>query len=104
MGLKGWTSILILYNLIGFLLFTGKFSFLVAGYLNTPKEKRASYNWAKISKYVAVLLWISSIGLVIMAFTDDNPNTQLHTFGLLLFLGTILGGAIYVNISKRFRI
>lgn len=102
MGLIGWLVTLILCNLFGVLLFTGKFPFLVAGYLNTPKEERATYGWNKISKYVAVILWVSSIGLFMMALADQSPATPLHTTGLLLFLGTILGGAVYVNISKRF--
>lgn len=97
-----WVLIL-LYNLLGVLLFTGRFPQLVAGYLNTPQEKRDRYDWVKISRFVAWMFWVSSIGLFLMWSHDLQPQSPWRTAGVALFLGTVLGGAVYVNLSKRFR-
>lgn len=96
--------IIVVYDLIGLVVWTGKYPFLIAGYLTTPKEKRKTYNWKALGKFLAILFWVSSIGLAIMLLQDGYIEVYPQYLGQAIFLGTLLLGIIYANISKRFRI
>lgn len=85
------------------MILTGKGAFLIAGYNTMRKEEQTKYNSKTLVKAVGVMLFASSISIIIMVgiLTETIGMTIL---GSIIMAVIIIGGIIYINTNNRFKI
>ena len=92
--------------IIGLIIHTGKATFLIAGYNTMSPGNQARQDIKKISKFLGRILIIGALVIIIAGvFMQFNIATNiLFMISWGFFIIIIIFGAIYVNVSKQFKI
>jgi succinate-acetate transporter protein len=95
----------ILCLILGLIIKTGKFNFLIAGFNTMSKEEQAKWNIVAISKFLGWLLIVTSSILLVacVPIALDFYATAFILISYGLFTLVMIIGAVYVNISPRFK-
>ena len=95
----------IILLLVGFILFFGEASEMIAGYNTMSKEEKSKWNDKLMSKFIGGTLTIGAIILIV-----GGILIQINIFPIVsmvlswsIFISLIVFLLIYVNTSKRFR-
>ncbi len=92
--------------LIGLINLTGKATFMIAGYNTMSPGQKARQDIKKISRFLGWMLIICALVLIISGALSQWGvlSNTLIMISWGLFLVILLGGVVYMNTSKRFKI
>jgi len=95
----------ILCLLLGIVIRTGKANFLIAGFNTMSEHEKAKWNMKAVSNFTGWLLIISSLILLVACIPLLlGIFTTIALYGSFgVFIVVVLTGAIYVNVSSRFK-
>jgi len=90
---------------LGLIIRTGKANFLIAGYNTLSEKEKAKWDEKTLSKFTGWLLMISSV-ILLFACIPISMNvfpviSIFVSYGL--FTALVVVGAIYMNVSSRFK-
>lgn len=94
---------IVLFVVLGIILFNGKGSFLIAGFNTLPPEEKEKYDTVALCKFMGKIMFALSFSMVFWVLSDAFEITWLFTFGLILFICLVLYTLVYVNTGNRFR-
>lgn len=96
-------SIIILFIILGIVLYSGRGSSLIAGYNTMPKEEREKYDEVALSKFMGKMMFALSFSMVFWALSSLFEIDWLLTIGLILFISIVIFMLIYMNTGNRFK-
>ena len=83
--------------------FCGKGAFLIAGYNTASKEEKSLFDEKQLYRFMGKLMFTLAACWLITALGSVLEVTFLLVTGILLFIVTILGAAVYANTGDRFK-
>ena len=94
-------AISVLLTVLGIVLLTGRGSFLIAGFNTMPKDKKAGYDAAALSRFVGKIL--TPIGILTALFAIESIAGWYVWVYCCIVLALCIFAIIYANSSTRFR-
>jgi uncharacterized membrane protein len=92
---------------IGILFLLGKGGFLLSGWNTMSPEKRARYNARAVFTFTGILLIVIAFLMILLTvgiyLSEAHDNHVLTWIAAALLCTVPIVGAIYANLSKRFR-
>jgi len=92
-----------LFILFGIILSTGRGAFLIAGYNSLSPEEKAKYDIKKLTNFMGKLMFALASSMVFLIFAILYETEWLLFLTILLFVGIVMAGVIYLNTGERFR-
>lgn len=93
----------LIFLLLGTVFMSGKGAFLIAGYNTSSKEEKTSYDQKALCKFMGKSMFALALSVFLWGISDLVKIPFLFSFGLILFLGTIIFIVIYANTKNRFK-
>lgn len=93
--------LILLFLILGIVLWRGKGAFLIAGYNTAKPSERAKYNEKALCRSVAVILFAMALSFAVSALGIVYDEIIPPWLGAVLILAVALIGVIYVNTSKK---
>ena len=93
----------LLFLVLGIVLWHGKGSVLIAGYNTATQQERSRYDQKALCRGVGVLTFVLAGCYAVATLGTALNSMALVWIGIVLVLIAIIAGAIYINVSKRFR-
>lgn len=91
----------LLFVILGIVLFCGKGSFLIAGYNTASPEERAKYDEKAMCRAVGCMMFACAACFGLLMLSDVLQSMALLWIGLVAFFIVIIAGVIYMNTSKK---
>lgn len=91
------------FIILGIVLYSGRGSFLIAGYNTMSKEEKDKYDTVALCKFMGKMMFALSFSMVFWMFSEVFEKDWLFTIGLILFIGIVVFMMIYVNTKNRFK-
>lgn len=95
--------IIVLFNVLGIYLSTGRGTFLIAGYNTMPKEEKEKYDAVSLCKFMGKMMFALSFSMVFWLLSQALDIQLLFYVGLTLFLAIVIFILVYVNTGNKFR-
>jgi len=94
--------IIVLFLVLGIVLWKGKGGWLIAGYNTSSKYEKSKYDEKALCRFVAKLMFFCAGCMVLFAL---SPIVGMWLFWLTFFvmLVVIIAGVIYANTGNRFK-
>lgn len=94
--------------LIPFLIFAvflskGKGAFLIAGYNTMSEEEKAQYDEVALCKFTGKIMYGICFSIFLWGLSEVLQMQVLFIIGLVLFVGLIVFGLVYLNTGNRFK-
>lgn len=91
----------LLFVILGIVLFCGKGSFLIAGYNTASPEERAKYDEKALCRAVRCMMFACAACFGLLMLSDALQCTALQWIGLAALFLVVIGGVIYTNTSRN---
>ncbi|MCL2110877.1 MAG: DUF3784 domain-containing protein [Clostridiales bacterium] len=88
-------------TVLGVVMLTGRGSWMIAGFNTMPKEKRAGYDAAALSRFIGKIL--TPIGVLTALFVIEDIAMWYVWIYLAVVLGLCVFAAVYANTEGRFK-
>lgn len=95
--------IIILFIVLGIVLYNGKGAFLIAGYNMLPKEEKEKYDEKALCRFIGISMFVLTIPLILFIVGDKLAATWLFIVGSILLIGYIIFMLVYLNTSNRLK-
>ena len=96
----------LIFTILGFVLRSGKGSFLIAGYNTSSKEEKEKYDEVALGKFMGNLLIVIA-AIVLVTAVSEIYNAALFNFIVvaapILIIILVFGTIIYANTGNRFK-
>lgn len=99
----GTIGVILLFIVLGIILYSGKGSFLIAGFNMLPKEEKEKYDTVALCKFMGKMMFALSFSMVLWVLSDVYENKWLFALGLVLFIGIVVFILFYTYGFKRFK-
>lgn len=96
-------SIIVIFIILGIVLYSGRGSSLIAGYNTMPKEERKRYDEVALSKFMGKMMFALSFSMVFWALSSLFDIDWLFIIGLILFISIVVAMLVYMNTGNRFK-
>ena len=97
-------SVFVLFFIIfGIILWHGKGSVLIAGYNTASPQERSKYDQKALCRGVGGLMFLLAGCYAVSTLGTALGSMALVWTGIVLVVVAIIAGAIFINVSKRFR-
>lgn len=96
-------SMIGMFLVFGVFLLNGKGAFLIAGYNTMPKEEKAKYDVAALTKFMGKMMFALSFSMVFWVVSDFYDHDWLFYIGLAMFISIVAFMIVYVNTGNRFK-
>jgi len=94
--------IIVLFLVLGIVLWNGKGSWLIAGYNTSSKYEKSKYNEKALCRFVAKLMFFCAFCMVLSALAPLIGEWLIFVSTGIMLVG-IIGGVIYANTGNRFK-
>ena len=94
--------IILLFLVLGIVLWNGKGSWLIAGYNTSSKYEKSKYDEKALCRFVAKLMFFCAFCMVLSALAPLIGEWLIFVSSGIMLVG-IIGGAIYANTGNRFK-
>ena len=94
--------IILLFLVLGIVLWNGKGSWLIAGYNTSSKYEKSKYNEKALCRFVAKLMFFCAFCMVLSALAPLIGEWLIFVSTGIMLVG-IIGGVIYANTGNRFK-
>ncbi|MBE7017553.1 MAG: DUF3784 domain-containing protein [Ruminococcaceae bacterium] len=94
--------IIILFLVLGIVLWRGKGAWLIAGYNTSSKSEKARYDEKALCRFVARLMFFCA-GCTVLFALSPLVGMWLFWLAFILMLVVIIAGVIYANTGNRFK-
>ena len=94
---------ILIFLILGIVLWHGKGSILIAGYNTATPQERSRYDQKALCRGVGGLMFLLAGCYAVSTLGTALGSMALVWTGIVLVLIAIIAGAIYINVSKRFR-
>src|SRR5690625_1394787 len=92
-----------LFLMIGIVLYSGKGSFLIAGYNTMAEKEKDKYDTVALCKFMGKMMFALAFSMCFWLLGDLLQKYWLFVIGVLLFIGIIVFMLIYTNTNNRFK-
>lgn len=92
-----------LFMILGIVLYSGRGSFLIAGYNTMPKEEKDKYDKVALGKFIGKMMFSLSFSMIFWVLSEIFEQDWLFTVGLILFIGIVIFMVSHVNTGNRFK-
>lgn len=92
----------VLFLVLGIILYRGKGAFLIAGYNTSSREEKSKYDEKALCKAVGKMMFALSGTWCVVALGSVLESWTIFWLGIGLFLAVIIVGVIYMNTGRRF--
>ena len=93
----------LLFVVLGIVFFSGKGSFLIAGYNTSSPEEKSRYDEKALRHAMGGLMFALAACCVVMALSEVFQMTAFLWIGLILFFAAAISGVIYMNTSQKIK-
>jgi len=94
--------IIILFLVLGIVLWRGKGAWLIAGYNTSSKSEKARYDEKALCRFVARLMFFCA-GCTVLFALSPLVGMWLFWLAFILMLVVIIASVIYANTGNRFK-
>lgn len=94
--------VVVLLIVLGMIFFCGKGAFLIAGYNTSSKEEKSHIDEKLLGRFMGKLLFLLTGCWLVIALGGILNIIFLHVIGIMLFVISIAGAAVYANTGNRF--
>ena len=94
--------IILLFLVLGIVLWNGKGSWLIAGYNTSSKYEKSKYDEKALCRFVAKLMFFCAFCMVLSALAPLIGEWLIFVSTGIMLVG-IIGGVIYANTGNRFK-
>lgn len=87
---------------LGMIFFCGKGAFLIAGYNTSSREEKSHFDDKLLCRFMGKLIFLLTGCWLVIALGGIFHIIILHVIGIMLFVISIAGAAVYANTGNRF--
>ena len=91
------------FVVLGIVFLCGKGSFLIAGYNTMTPQEKAEWDEKALCKAVGVMMFVIAAWFTVIWLSSWLHNYILLTVGILSFIVAVIGYAVYINTSNKFK-
>lgn len=95
--------IIVLFIALGFVFFSGKGTFLIAGYNTMPQAEKDKLDEIALCKFMGKMMFALAGCMVFWVLSEALDKQWLFFVGLALFFGNVLFLLVYMNTGNRFK-
>lgn len=88
---------------LGMIFFCGKGAFLIAGYNTSSSEEKSRIDEKLLGRFMGELMFLLTGCWLVIALGGIFHIILLHVIGIMLFVISIAGAAVYANTGNRFK-
>lgn len=98
-----YTSVDLLFIILGIVFIQGKGAFLIAGYNTSSKAEKEKYNEKALCRFMGKMMFLFAVCFLVMILSDVLDNMAFLWGGLGLFLAVVVFTLLYANTGNRFK-